>query len=86
MTGKVQEPLVSVAFEHGLVVETQLNPERLQVPSVQVAVAEPEKPVALFVVEVLCVCDRPLTGKVQEPPFKVALAQPTGSLTQEAPL
>jgi hypothetical protein len=62
-----------VVLPQALVVDVQLAPERLQEPLVQVAVAEPEKLGALFVVGVLCVCDRPLTGKVQEPLVRVAL-------------
>jgi hypothetical protein len=42
---------------------------------VQVAVAVPENPEALFVTEVLWLCVRALTGKVQEPLVKVVAGQ-----------
>jgi hypothetical protein len=52
LTGKEHDPLVRVVLLQALVVDVQLTPERLQEPLVQVAVAEPENPEALFVTEV----------------------------------
>jgi hypothetical protein len=75
LTGNVQEPLVKVALLQALVVDPQLTPERLQEPFVQVAVAEPENPEALLVTGVLCVCDKPLTGKEHDPLIKVVFEQ-----------
>jgi hypothetical protein len=56
----------------------QLAPDKLTDPLVQVAVAVPENPEALFVTEVLWLCVRAPTGKVQEPLVKVVAAHPSG--------
>jgi hypothetical protein len=82
--GKVQLPEVIDPAPQALVVKVHVAPDKLTDPLVQVAVAVPENPEALFVTEEFWLWVRAPTGKVQEPLVSVVAAQPTGAaLTKE---